>query len=157
MAEYDTTIIVDKSLNRCSKSGMPYEPQSFKLGKPTPGSENDYTGPHFILGDSEGAGCSFFLGGRGPAITDSSTLVATAQGSLEPPLPPSHAFSNDFELQCQATSFVVRALESYATQESIGTCESREFHTSMETDEPAEEFEMELDYALLRAVKEGDS
>ena len=85
---------------------MPYEPQSFKLGRPTPGTENDCTGPHFILADSEGSGCSFLSGARGPAITDSRTLVETPPQSLEPPLAQSYAFSNEFELQCQAARFV---------------------------------------------------
>lgn len=42
----------DISLNRCAVESSGFLPEMFKLGKPTPGAENDCTGPHFILEDN---------------------------------------------------------------------------------------------------------
>lgn len=39
----------DRTLNRCSFDGIPFSPDKFKLGSPTPGGENDCTGGHFVL------------------------------------------------------------------------------------------------------------
>lgn len=39
----------DISLNRCASENIGFLPEMFKLGNPTPGAENDCTGPHFIL------------------------------------------------------------------------------------------------------------
>lgn len=41
----------DISLNRCAIENLGFLPEMFKLGNPTPGAENDCTGPHFILED----------------------------------------------------------------------------------------------------------
>lgn len=41
----------DISLNRCAVESIGFLPEKFKLGNPTPGSENDCGGPHFILKD----------------------------------------------------------------------------------------------------------
>lgn len=64
----------DISLNRCAVESTGFLPEKFKLGNPTPGKENDCTGPHFLTedyipvnvipayvddyDDSEGASCS---------------------------------------------------------------------------------------------------
>lgn len=42
----------DISLNRCAIENEGFLPEMFKLGNPTPGAENDCTGPHFILEDN---------------------------------------------------------------------------------------------------------
>lgn len=39
----------DRTLNRCSLDGNAFTPEKFKLGIPTPGNENDCSGPHFFL------------------------------------------------------------------------------------------------------------
>lgn len=41
----------DLSLNRCTIETDGFIPEKFKLGKPTPGTENDCAGSHFILHD----------------------------------------------------------------------------------------------------------
>lgn len=41
----------DISLNRCSIESVGFLPEKFKLGKPTPNSENDCSGPNFIFED----------------------------------------------------------------------------------------------------------
>lgn len=41
----------DISLNRCTVESEGFLPQKFKLGNPTPSSENDCTGPNFVLKD----------------------------------------------------------------------------------------------------------
>lgn len=42
----------DVSLNRCAMEKFGFLPEMFKLGDPTPGKENDCTGPRFILEDN---------------------------------------------------------------------------------------------------------
>ena len=42
----------DISLNRCALEGLGFLPEKFKLGKPTPGENNDCMGPNFILEDN---------------------------------------------------------------------------------------------------------
>lgn len=42
---------MDISLNRCAAESEGFLPEKFKLGNPTPGNENDCSGPHFILED----------------------------------------------------------------------------------------------------------
>lgn len=42
----------DISLNRCAIENSGFLPEMFKLGNPTPGEDNDCTGPHFILEDN---------------------------------------------------------------------------------------------------------
>lgn len=39
----------DRTLNRCSFSGKAFTPEKFKLGSPTPGTENDCKGTHFFI------------------------------------------------------------------------------------------------------------
>lgn len=39
----------DRTLNRCSLDGKSFTPEKFKLGSPTPGADNDCTGPHFFI------------------------------------------------------------------------------------------------------------
>lgn len=39
----------DRTLNRCSFDGIPFSPEKFKLGAPTPGGENDCSGAYFFL------------------------------------------------------------------------------------------------------------
>lgn len=39
----------DITLNRCAVDSQGFVPEKFKLGNPTPGSDNDCSGPHFIL------------------------------------------------------------------------------------------------------------
>lgn len=49
---YEIAMNADKSdisLNRCSINFEGFVPEQFKLGNPTPGKQNDCTGPHFIL------------------------------------------------------------------------------------------------------------
>lgn len=41
----------DLTLNRCTIETDGFIPEKFKLGKPTPGTENDCSGTHFILED----------------------------------------------------------------------------------------------------------
>lgn len=47
----DFDVTKDRSINRCSTQTLGFIPEDFKLGQPTPGQENDCTGPHFILED----------------------------------------------------------------------------------------------------------
>lgn len=42
---------IDYTLNRCAVETDGFLPEKFKLGKPTPGEQNDCTGTHFILED----------------------------------------------------------------------------------------------------------
>lgn len=42
----------DISLNRCTIESNGFLPEAFKLGSPTPGEENDCTGPHYVLEDN---------------------------------------------------------------------------------------------------------
>lgn len=52
LREYDLKDAeVDLSLNRCSVTSESILPEAFKLGKTTPGMENDCTGAHFIMED----------------------------------------------------------------------------------------------------------
>ena len=46
---YDGEKIGDRSINRCTELTETLCPESFKLGTPTAGSENDCSGSHFIL------------------------------------------------------------------------------------------------------------
>lgn len=41
----------DVSINRCALESYGFLPEKFKLGNPTPGKENDCSGPQFILED----------------------------------------------------------------------------------------------------------
>lgn len=47
LREFDT--LKDHSLNRCAVETTGFLPEKIKLGKPTPGAENDCDGPHFII------------------------------------------------------------------------------------------------------------
>lgn len=40
------------SLNRCAIENSGFLPEMFRLGKPTPGAENDCTGPHYLFEDN---------------------------------------------------------------------------------------------------------
>lgn len=40
---------IDRTLNRCSLDKSTFVPEKFKLGSPTPGQENDCSGPNFLL------------------------------------------------------------------------------------------------------------
>lgn len=48
LREFDNSKI-DRTLNRCAFDNNPFTPNKFKLGKATPGVENDCTGPNFVL------------------------------------------------------------------------------------------------------------
>ncbi len=45
--------LMDQSLNRCTISSAGFLPESFRLGHPTPGEENDCTGERLILENEE--------------------------------------------------------------------------------------------------------
>ena len=51
LTDYDYEESRDNSLNRCTELTDPFMPETFKLGLPTPGSENDCSGPRFILSE----------------------------------------------------------------------------------------------------------
>ena len=51
LREFDTRIGIDNSLNRCAVETTEFLPEKFKIGKPTPGFENNCTGAHFIIED----------------------------------------------------------------------------------------------------------
>ncbi len=51
LTDYDSEEIGDRTVNRCTELLDPFLPKSFKLGKPTPGKDNDCSGPHFILSE----------------------------------------------------------------------------------------------------------
>lgn len=51
LRDYDTQSNEDRSLNRCSVETKGFVPNSFKLGIPTPGTENDCTGASFLIED----------------------------------------------------------------------------------------------------------
>lgn len=45
LREFDN-VKVDRTLNRCSIDENAFSPEKFKLGRPTPGEDNDYSGIH---------------------------------------------------------------------------------------------------------------
>lgn len=51
LKEFDNTKVgeIDLTLNRCSFDRSTFIPEKFKLGIPTPGTENDCSGPNFFL------------------------------------------------------------------------------------------------------------
>lgn len=52
LREFDNNLLrneKDRTLNRCSLDRSTFIPEKFKLGSPTPGLENDCTGPNFFL------------------------------------------------------------------------------------------------------------
>lgn len=51
LREYDQENKEDLSLNHCSLDGAAFAPEKFRLGKKTPGTENDCTGRAFFLED----------------------------------------------------------------------------------------------------------
>lgn len=42
---------VDYTLNRCASESLGFRPEKFKIGKPTPGADNDCSGAHYIVED----------------------------------------------------------------------------------------------------------
>lgn len=51
LKNYNTGSCADFSINRCSPTTVPYLPNSFKFGNPSPNKQNDCSGEKFILYD----------------------------------------------------------------------------------------------------------
>jgi len=51
LREFDVPLSLasDYSVNRCTIETIPILPEKFKLGKPTPGADNDCTGIKFVI------------------------------------------------------------------------------------------------------------
>lgn len=75
----------DSSLSRCSDLPSPFLFQYFKIGKPTPGTENDCAGNTFFLEDVIARSLSedpLRIASSSSSITDNEILAAGTQVSL---------------------------------------------------------------------------
>ena len=150
LGEYDRENLGDNSLNRCTPSANAIEPESFKIGKTTPGKENDCAGPHFIISHT----ISGYIvrryrrsNNRQRFISRNSRKHFVDAHVTRLRLPPNEGNA------CSASSFSGAVLQNQATESQVMEAEESAFNTSMTTDVSNEEIETELSNCVAKGKK----